>query len=126
MYRTQVKNLHAYMMRHLREIMKVTWEDKVTNKEIYKRIGIRSMEDTLIEKNLRCVGHVHRMDTDRLPRQLLYSRVATGTRNQGRPILRFKDVVKRNLKWKDIKPSTWQTTARDRPTWKNVIRGPKQ
>ena len=30
-YRTQDKNLHAYMMRHLREIMKVTWEDKVTN-----------------------------------------------------------------------------------------------
>ena len=33
-YRRQIKKLHAFMMRHLRSIMKITWMNKLTNKEI--------------------------------------------------------------------------------------------
>ena len=32
-YRRQVKKLHAFMMRHLRSIMRITWMDKVTNRQ---------------------------------------------------------------------------------------------
>ena len=56
-YRRQVKKLHAFMMRHLRSIMRITWMDKVTNKEILERTGLPSMEDLLIRKNLRWTGH---------------------------------------------------------------------
>ena len=38
-YRRQVKKLQAFMMRHLRSIMRITWMDKVTNKEILERTG---------------------------------------------------------------------------------------
>ena len=47
-YRRQVKKLHAFMMRHLRSIVRITWMDKVTNKEILERTGLPSMEDLLI------------------------------------------------------------------------------
>jgi len=50
------------------------------------------------KKNLRWAGHVHRMDNSRLPKQILYSQMKEGTRGVGRPRLRFKDTVKRNLK----------------------------
>ena len=113
-YRTQVKKLNAYMMRHLREIMKITWKDRVSNDEIYRRSGLAPMTDILIVRNLRWTGHVHRMDAERLPRQLLYSQLSSGARNQGRPRLRFKDVVKRNLKWRDVSLDTWQAGARER------------
>ena len=36
-YRRQGKKLHAFMMRHLRSIMRITWMNKVTNKEILER-----------------------------------------------------------------------------------------
>ena len=39
-YRLQVKKLHAIMMRHLCSIMKITWMDKVANKEIFERTGL--------------------------------------------------------------------------------------
>ena len=71
-YKTQVKKLSAYMMRQLRDIMGIKWYDKITNVEILRRANLPCMADILIEKNLRWVGHVHRMDNDRLPRQLLY------------------------------------------------------
>ena len=60
-YRRQAKKLHAFMMRHLRSIMRITWMDKVTNKEIFERTGLPSMECLLIRKNLRWTGHLIRM-----------------------------------------------------------------
>ena len=75
--------------------------DKVTNKEILERTGLPSMEDFLIRKNLM------RMSPDRLPKQVLYSQLSSGHRKRGRPRLRFKDTIKRNLKLRDIKTDSW-------------------
>ena len=80
------------------------------------------MEDILIEKNLRWLGHVHRMDRNRLPRQLLYSQLCNGKRNQGRPRLRFKDIVKRNIKCRDINVDIWQPLTQNRLAWRRIIR----
>ena len=121
-YRAQVQRLHAYMMRQLRAIQNVTWQDKVTNKEILERAGLPSMADILIEKGLRWLGHVHRMGQERLPRRLLYSQLCEGKRNQGRPRLRFKDVAKRNMKWRKIDVESWQSTANNRAVWRAAIK----
>ena len=42
-YRRQVKKLHAFMMRHIRSIMRITGMDRVTNKDILERTGLPSM-----------------------------------------------------------------------------------
>ena len=60
-YRRQVKKLHVFMMRHLRSLMRITWMNKVTNKEIHELTRLPSMEDLLIRKNLRWNGHLMRM-----------------------------------------------------------------
>ena len=121
-YRVQVKKHHAHMMGHLRAIMNISWKDKITNIEVLKRAGLPSMEDMLIQMNLRWLGHVERTDHQRLARQLLYSQLCEGKRNQGRPRLRFKDTVKRNLEKLDIDRSSWQQKAKDRAVWRNLIR----
>ena len=90
-YRSQVKKLHAFMMRHIRQMMNISWQDRITNVEILKRAGLPSMADMLITKGLRWIGHVHRMGRKPLPRQLLYSQLEMRQRNQGRPRLRFKE-----------------------------------
>ncbi|KAK2160024.1 hypothetical protein NP493_1672g00014 [Ridgeia piscesae] len=77
-YRRQVIKLHAFMMRHLRSIMRITWMDKVTNKEILEWTGLPSMEDLLIRKNLQWTGHLMRMSPDRLPKQIHYSQLSSG------------------------------------------------
>ena len=94
-YRRQVKKQHPFMMRHLRSIMRITWMDKVTKKDILERTGLPYMED-LIRKTLRWTGHLMRMSPDRLPKQVLYSQLSSGHRKRRRPRLRFKDTIKRN------------------------------
>ena len=121
-YRRQVKKLHAFMMRHLRSIMRITWMDKVTNKEILERTGLPSMEDLLIRKNLRWTGHLMRMSSDRLPKQVLYSQLSSGHRKRGRPRLRFKDTIKRNLKLRDIKIDSWTSLSQQRDKWRARVK----
>ena len=110
-YRRQVKKLHAFMMRHLRSIMRITWMDKVTNKDILERAELPSTEDLLIRKNLRWTGHLMRMLPDRLPKQVLYSQLSSGHRKRGRPRLPFKGTIKRNLKLRDIKTDSWTSLS---------------
>ena len=120
--RRQVKKLHAFMMRHLHSIMRITWIDKVTNKEILKRTGLSSMEVLLIRKNLRWTGHLMRMSSDRLPKQVLYSQLSSGHRKRGRPRLRFKDTIKRNLKLRDIKIDSGTSLSQQRDKWRATVK----
>ena len=120
-YRRHVMKLHAFMMRHLRSIMKIRWQDKVTNIKVLKRGGLPSMEDLLIRKNLRWTGHILMMPTDRLPRQVLYSQLPDGQRPRGRPHLRHKDTIKRNLKKKDIGTNSWNSLALQRNVWGDTV-----
>ena len=89
MHRRQVKKRHAFILRHMRSIMRITCMDKVTNKDILERTGLPSMEDLLIRKNLRWTGHLTRMSPDGLPKQILCSQLSSGHRKRGRPHLRF-------------------------------------
>ena len=114
MYRRQVKKLHVFMIRHLRLIMRITWVDKVTKKEILERTGLPSMEDILIRKNLWWTGHLMRMSPDRLPKQILYSQLSSGHRKSGRPGLRFKDNIKEKLNLRDIKTDSWTSLSQQR------------
>ncbi|KAK2186553.1 hypothetical protein NP493_196g01032 [Ridgeia piscesae] len=93
----------AFMMRHLRSIMRITWTDKMTNQEIIERTGLLSMEDLLVKKNLRWTRPLMRMSPHKLPKQVLYSQLSSGHRTTGRPRLQFKATIKRNLKLRDIK-----------------------
>ena len=109
------------MMRHLQAIMNISWKDKITNIEVLKRAGLPSMENMLIQMNLRWLGHVERMDHQSLPRQILYSQLCQGKCNLARPRLTFKATVKRNLEKLDIERSSWQQEAKDRAAWRNRI-----
>ena len=72
-------------------------------------------------RRLRWLGHVRRMNHERIPRELLYGELAQGSRTAGRPVLRFKDVAKRDLKDADIDIDIWETLAADRQAWRNII-----
>ena len=98
--------------------------DKVTNKDIFERTGLPSVEDLLIRKNLRWTGHLMRMSQDRLPNQIPYSRLSSGHRKRGRPRLRFKDTIKRNMKLRYIE--RWTSLSQQRDKWRAIVKLWKQ
>ena len=116
-----VKQLHAFMIRHLRSILRITWQDKVSNKEILDRTGLHSMEDLLIRKNLRWTGHLTRMTSGRLPKQFLYCLLVI--EREVAPVSGSRiPSLKRNLKMRDIKTGSWTSLSQQRDEWRTAVK----
>ncbi|KAK2175680.1 hypothetical protein NP493_715g02040 [Ridgeia piscesae] len=80
------------------------------------------MEYLLIRKNLRWTGYLMRMSPDRLPKQILYPQLSSGHRKRGRPRLRFKNTLKRNLKLRDIKTDSWTSLSQQGDKWRALVK----
>ena len=67
------------------------------------------------------VGHVHRIPDGRIPKDLLYGELATGSRRTGRPQLQYRDIVKRDMKAVGIDTETWENLAAYRSQWRGAM-----
>jgi hypothetical protein len=90
LYSRQERRLNTFHLRCLRRILGISWQDHVPNKDVLARAGTLSMFALLTKRRLRWLGHVTRMQDGRIPKDILYSELATGSRPVGRPILRYR------------------------------------
>ena len=82
------------------------------------------VEALIIKAQLKWVGHVVRMDDTHLPKMIFFSELASGTRNIGHPLKRFKDCLKASLGACGLSTPNWETLAVDRCAWRlGVHRG---
>ena len=116
-YHKQELKLNSFHLHCLCIMLCVKWQDNVTNLEILQRCNSTPLSSILKQRRLRWLGHVHRVPIDRLPKQILYGELTGGKQPVGRPKLRYKDVIKRDLTDYGIDPMHWQTVAEERPTW---------
>ena len=120
-YSRQMRELHKFHMRCLRQMLGITWQDKVTNNEVLARSGSLSMETIIASKTLRWAGHLNRMSNERLPKITMFSQLTTGTRPVGRPKKRYKDQLKGALKSCGIDPGQFEKLSEDRGCWRRVV-----
>lgn len=64
----------------LRSILRIKWQDRVTNADVLRRARTYSMGALLIKGQLRGCSHVQRIDECRLPRNVFYSELSSGKR----------------------------------------------
>ena len=121
LYSREIKKLERFHQQKLRSILNIKWEDYITNIAVLEKAHSNSIEANIIKHQLRWTGHVHRMNDNRLPRQILYSELSTGNRHRGAPLRRYKDQLKRTMKKCDINPGSWEDQALDRKTWRQTI-----
>ena len=96
-YARQQRRLNRFHLRCLRRILGISWQDRVPNKDVLERAGIPSMFAMLSQRRLRWLGHILRMEDGRLPKDVLYGELTSGSRPVGRPMLRYKDVCKGDM-----------------------------
>ena len=113
--------LRRVQQRHLRAILRVPYTDRITNDQSIDRAGVPDIEMVVRKMQLRWAGHVARTSDDRIPKQLLFGELTTGTRTVGRPLLRWKDSLKDTLKQANISTTQWQDTATVRSTWRRSV-----
>ena len=120
-YSKHERRLNTFHQRCLRRILNIKWQDRVTNTEVLQRASLPSMFTLLKQRRLRWLGHVRRMEDVRIPKAMLYGELSRGSRGVGRPKLRFKDVVKRDMRDLDIDINEWESIAADRSRWKATL-----
>ena len=54
-------------------ILRISWQQKITNKEVLRGTGLTTMYFTLSQRRLCLLGHVLRMGAEQIPKSLLYS-----------------------------------------------------
>ena len=106
-YRRQESRLNAFHFRCLRCILGVSWRDHVPNSTILHLTGSYDLTTIIRQRRLRWLGHVHRMEDGRLPKDILYGEFYNAPPRTGRPKLRYKDVIKRDMAGFYISPQSW-------------------
>nr|VZI19659.1 unnamed protein product [Spirometra erinaceieuropaei] len=61
------------------------------------------------------------MDDKRIPKEIFFGDVGTGSRRHGGQGRRYKHTLKTSLKRMQINPAKWEDLARDRPTWGKAL-----
>ncbi|PZC71480.1 hypothetical protein B5X24_HaOG213343 [Helicoverpa armigera] len=120
-YAKQERRLNNFHMRCLRRILDISWKDRVTNEKVLSMACIPSITALLKQRRLRWLGHVQRMEPSRLPRQTLLGQISDAKRPVGRPLLRFKDSVKRDMVSFKIDRNIWEKLSDDRDSWRKKI-----
>ncbi|XP_077059199.1 uncharacterized protein LOC143711518 [Siphateles boraxobius] len=116
-YRRHIRCLEGFHIRCLQRILGVTWKDKISHTDILQRTNSSCMEAILAKRQLRWVGHVIRMPSHRLPRQVLYGQIHAANRRPGGQKRRYKDHLKENLKSCGISPGVLETKAANCQAW---------
>lgn len=114
LYMHQERRLNISKMRCLRKILGISWHDHITNKDILAKTNVLAKFSVLSQRRLRWPWlHIVRIRDDRIPKDILYSKLETSSRPTGRPHLRFKDVCKRDIKSGSIATADLEPTAAD-------------
>ena len=122
LYTRQERRLNTFHLRCLRRIFGISWQEHIPNTEVLARAGPLSMYALLTKRRVSCLGHVTRMRDGRLSKEILYGELATGSRPIGRPTLRYKDVLKRDLKAGGIAPAGFEAMEADRSGWRHTTK----
>jgi len=87
------RKLLAFEMRCYRQILRVCWKDRVSNKTIRERVERHhSVVDLIKQWKLRLFGHICRMKDQRLVKTVMLEMVE-GERPVGRPSRRWSDDI---------------------------------
>jgi len=71
-YARHERRLNIFHLRSIRRILGISWQDKIPNTEALSRAHLPSMYTLLRQRRLRWLGHVHRMEDGRIPKDILY------------------------------------------------------
>ena len=119
---TIIKRLQTFINRCLRNILKIKWQDRIRNEDLYSRTGQKDIITEIGLRRWRWIGHTLRKPCGNITRQALQWN-PQGTRTKGRPRETWKrsmdrDMQERGMNWNELKKK-----AQDRDQWRLPVRG---
>ena len=118
------KQQHRLQVREnnwVRQIAGVKRVDRWRMGELREDVGIQKcLIGRLAKSRVKWAGHVERMKEDRLPR-MVYVHQERGKRKRGRPRMRWRDCIERDMRKAELEDMDWRMVAQDRGKWRSVV-----
>ena len=115
------QKINVFQNRCLRRILKIKWQDKVTNKELLERANVDRLSEEVRRRRWRFIGHILRKHPDNDCVTAL-TWAPEGKRRRGRPKTTWRRTVERERtkagwqSWCEVR-----TAAQDRLQWKTHV-----
>ncbi len=113
--------LDVFHHRCLRRILKVKWQDHVSNQELLKRAGQREMRDIIRDRRLRFAGHLYRRRWSCPARTALDWIPRHDKRSRGRPRMTWRRMLKRDVEQMNLGEISVEDAAQDRSRWRSLV-----
>ena len=115
----ETNKLLAFEMRCYRRILHIRWQQKITNKEVRKRVGnTKNIKQLIMERKLNFFGHVCRMNNNRLIKQTIFGMI-DGAGIRGRPCREWLDDVR---DWCEMDIHKLSRMAQERDEWRKMVK----
>ncbi len=118
--KTDMRRMEVFHNGCLRRICQIFWPNKISNNELYKKTGSWSIIKEITHRRLRWLGHVLRMEQDRITKIAL-KWTPPGKRKPGRPKITWCRTVTQELEQINLSWGEAQHAARDRVQWRVLI-----
>uniref|UniRef100_A0A914VG25 Reverse transcriptase domain-containing protein n=1 Tax=Plectus sambesii TaxID=2011161 RepID=A0A914VG25_9BILA len=115
-----VRKLNVFQQRCLRQILRITYRDRVPNEEVHRRTLTCPLAETVAERRFRFAGHIFRLLPNRLPRTAITWTPLQGKRKQGRPRTTWRKTFIDDLKAVDVAWDEAENIATDRARWRSL------
>lgn len=93
------------------------WQRR-SNKELEHLYGEANIVQVVKGNRMRWMGHVTRMNQDRLPRKIL-ERSLGARKRRGRPRARWQEEVKKDMREAGI--TDWREKTKDKKGWRRTV-----
>ena len=113
--------LDVFHHRCLRKILKIKWQDHVSNQELLQRAGQREMRAIIQDRRLRFVGHLYRRPLSCPARTALNWVPRHGRRGRGRPRMTWRRTLKRDVEQMNLGEMSVEDAAQDRSRWRSLV-----
>ena len=119
--RKHLNQLNSFHQRCIRTALGITnkqqWEKRISSEEIREKWGdVDTVTTKLTKRRLEWLGHLARMQDQRIPKITLFSWLPQ-SRPPGGPRRRWRDLVKKDIKDAGIAENTWYKEALHREKW---------
>ena len=74
----------------------------------------------LVKSRLKWEGHLERMKEDGQPR-MAYVHQERGKIKRGRPRIRWRECIERDIRKAELEDVNWRMVAQDRGQWRRVV-----
>ena len=119
--RIDFNKLNVFHTKSLRRICKIFWPNRISNVDLFQLTKSRSMEDEIKIKRWKWLGHVIRMENDKIPKVALQWHPVNGRRTRGRPKKTWRKTIADDLDNLDMDWEQMEERAQDRRDWRMFV-----